>query len=111
MVLLRIVFRALLLLIFIGLIWHYRLALQELLTSTAAKAKPIVFDNGTVRQYAPALGPAQSASQTTGQAPIPHGTLRRCTKGTEVSYANSACPPGHQEKALSTDKFNVVPGK
>lgn len=101
------IIRVLLLLMTVSVVWHHRLELLDLLATKAAVVKPIVFDNGTVRQFAPASEPQAAISQPT----IPHGVMRRCTKGSEVSYSSSACPPGAKEKALSTDRFNVVPGK
>ena len=65
-------------------------------------AAPIQFDNGTVRQYdSPASVAARSKSQ-----PLPLGTLRKCQRGTEISYTNSFCPPGTRE--LKVDKGTLT---
>jgi hypothetical protein len=70
----------------------------------AKPAAPIVFDNGTVRQYD---SPASVAARSKGQ-PMPLGTLRKCQRGTEVSYTNSFCPAGTRELKLEKGTVNVV---
>lgn len=35
--------------------------------------------------------------------------LRKCLKGTEVSYTNAACPPGSREQAVTAPPVNVLP--
>ena len=63
-----------------------------------------MFDNGTVRQYD---SPASVAARNKGQ-PMPLGTLRKCQRGTEVSYTNSFCPPGTRELKLDKGTVNVI---
>ena len=99
--------RALVLLLVLSVVWHYRGAILDMFSTDNFPRKPIVFDNGTVRQYAPALEPDATVSQST----IPDGVMRRCTLGSKVSYSNSACPLRYKEKAMSTDKFNVISSK
>lgn len=70
----------------------------------AKPAAPIVFDNGSVRQYD---SPASVAARSKGQ-PMPLGTLRKCQRGTEVSYTNSFCPTGSRELKLEKGTVNVV---
>ena len=69
---------------------------RQLGQPAAKPLAPIVFDNGTVRQYD---SPASVAARNKGQ-PMPLGTLRKCQRGTEVSYTNSFCPPGTRELKL-----------
>ena len=64
----------------------------------------IEFDNGTVRQYD---SPASVAARNQGQ-PMPLGTLRKCQRGTEVSYTNSFCPPGAKELKVDKGTLNIV---
>jgi len=86
----------------------WRLARSDWARSLAQPAsKPAVeikFDNGTVRQYDSA---ASVAERSRGQ-PKPLGTLRRCQRGTEVSYTDSFCPPGTRELAVGRGTVNVV---
>ncbi len=73
----------------------------------AAAAKPpapIVFDNGTVRQYD---SPAAVAARQQNN-PLPLGTLRKCQRGGETSYTNSFCPPGSRELKLGQGTVTVV---
>jgi hypothetical protein len=66
------------------------------------KPVPFQFDNGTVREYQPASAPTEQAQA------LPPGTMRRCKRGTETSYANSACPPGSKEFPMSGGTLSVV---
>ncbi|MDH4391092.1 MAG: hypothetical protein QE285_06675 [Aquabacterium sp.] len=70
----------------------------------AQPAAPIQFDNGTVRQYD---SPASVAARNKGQ-PLPLGALRKCQRGTEISYTNSFCPPGAKELKVDKGTVNVV---
>lgn len=71
------------------------------------KARPIVFDNGTVREP-PASAPAAPTRPRAAQAPP--GQLRKCLQpGGGVVYSNLACPPGAKEAAVRTDGVTVVP--
>ena len=77
---------------------------RQLGQPAAKPLAPIVFDNGTVRQYD---SPASVAARNKGQ-PMPLGTLRKCQRGTEVSYTNSFCPPGTRELKLDKGTVNVI---
>ena len=77
---------------------------RQLGQPAARPAAPIVFDNGTVRQYD---SPASVAARSKGQS-MPLGTLRKCQRGTEVSYTNSFCPTGTRELKLEKGTVNVV---
>ncbi len=65
--------------------------------------KPIVFDNGSVRDSAPAPAPAAEVTK------FPPGTLRKCVRGQQVSYSNISCPPGHKESAVGGTQLTVLP--
>ena len=54
--------------------------------------KPIVFDNGTVRQYEPTPPPAVPS--------LPNGVLRKCVRGGETTYTNVSCPAGYKERSV-----------
>lgn len=85
--------------------WRYRNHIAEL-TKPDHVPKPIVFDNGTVRQY-------ESASQAKGQASVqalPVGALRKCVRGNETSYTDVSCPPGFKEKPVDNSRVSVVSG-
>lgn len=77
---------------------------QGLGAQTAKPAAPIQFDNGTVRQYD---SPASVAARSKGQ-PLPLGMLRKCQRGTEISYTNSFCPPGAKELKVDKGTLTVV---
>lgn len=70
----------------------------------ARPAPPIQFDNGTVRQYD---SPASVAARSKGQ-PLPLGTLRKCQRGSDVSYTDSFCPPGTRELPVDKGTLNVI---
>lgn len=82
--------------------WRYRGAVTAWLTPEPPP-KPIVFDNGTVRDMGV---PASAPAAATG---LPAGVLRKCTRGSETQYTNVACPPGFKEKPVSSDRVNVLP--
>jgi len=77
---------------------------RQLGQPAARPAAPIVFDNGTVRQYD---SPASVAARSKGQ-PMPLGTLRKCQRGAEVTYTNSFCPAGTRELSVGKGTVNVV---
>ena len=106
MTLTRLIAAALLLLL-AALGWRYRdaEAVRQFLSPPAsAKPAPIQFDNGTVRDYAPA------ASATAATPPRPPGGVRKCRKaGGELVYTDGTCPPGSREQALAGGSVNVLP--
>ncbi|MFO1337275.1 MAG: hypothetical protein U1F53_03425 [Burkholderiaceae bacterium] len=89
--------------------WRHREEVQAFFSRPPAPAKPIVFDNGTVRDTAPP--PAPDASAPVAAAPLPRGTMRKCLRGGEVTYTDQECPPGFKEKPVSGSKFSVVKGQ
>jgi hypothetical protein len=105
---LRTLFAAALVLITLSAIWAKRQVIQEWLKPPApSTAKPIQFDNGTVREY----GTTAERSASSGSSPVPAGTMRKCFKGQQISYTNQACPPGYNEKAVAGPPINVLPGQ
>ena len=73
----------------------------------AEPPRPIVFDNGSVRD--------QPASEATVPPPRPRaaqaapGQLRKCLQADgSVVYSNLACPPGSRESTVRSDRVNVV---
>jgi len=84
--------------------WHYRHGFSQLAAVDSVRPKPIVFDNGTVRDYTP----ASQASGVAAQVQQSPGSMRKCVKGSEVTYTNFACPQGFKEKAVATDRVTVL---
>ncbi len=86
--------------------WHYRdsaLAQSLLGTTPKPQPKPFVFDNGSVRDHAPASSePGQPVASS-----LPQGALRKCAKGGEVIYTNVACPARYKELGVGGN-VNVV---
>lgn len=91
------------------LAWRQREALQAFFSPPAEPAKPIVFDNGTVRDTTPA--PPAEAGAAAGPAPLPRGVMRKCLRGAEVTYTDRECPPGFKERPVSGSQFSVVKGQ
>lgn len=85
--------------------WRYRAVLLQPLQPAGPPARPIVFDNGSVRDQRP-------ASQPDGPpvASLAPGQPRKCVKGGETTYTNFACPPGFKEAQIRSDRVTVVPG-
>ncbi|MEK8027599.1 MAG: hypothetical protein RLY78_521 [Pseudomonadota bacterium] len=66
--------------------------------------RPLVFDNGSVRD-------GLRASEGARLRPAPQaaaGALRKCVRGERVTYSNLGCPDGHQERAVAADRVNVI---
>lgn len=62
-------------------------------------SRPIIFDNGTVRQPpAPASGPMVNVSPG----------LKKCRRGDRVIYTDSWCPEGTTPVAIERGTVNVV---
>lgn len=102
--LLKRIFIALALLVLAGAAWRMRNApwVHELMVPPDARAPRIQFDNGSARVPEP---PASSA----GVALTPPGTMRKCVRGSSVSYTDQLCPPGMREQPLSQGTLSVVP--
>lgn len=94
---------ALVLLVAVG--WRIRHAEFWRPAPPAASARPIVFDNGTVRERVPASAPGQRRAAE----PV-LGAVRKCRRGAELSYTNHACPPGSREEPMG-GHVNVVEGQ
>jgi hypothetical protein len=84
--------------------WHYRESFAAL-SRSAPPPKPIVFDNGTVRQYQV----ADPASQAVAE-PLPDGVMRKCVRRGETTYTNVSCPAGFKEKPVDGSRMTVVSG-
>ena len=97
--------QALGILLLASLAWKYRHLFAEWSAPPPPPAKAIVFDNGTVRQMAPA---ASEAVVQAGPQPLPHGVPRRCVRRQETTYTNVPCPPGFKERPLDTSRVSVV---
>ena len=74
-------------------------------SSDAAPAKPIVFDNGSIRDMLPRL----AASEGMGGQEAPAGVMRKCVAGEKTVYSNLDCPKGYTQKSVAKDNLSVVP--
>ncbi len=85
--------------------WRYRNTelIQSIINPNTSKPKSIQFDNGTVRKY---LTPAEIAARK--PTTKPPGELRKCQKGTSITYTNDLCPAGAKEYELTNGTLNVV---
>jgi hypothetical protein len=88
-----------------SLAWKFRHVFMALAAPPPPPAKAIVFDNGTVRQMAPA---ASEVAVQAGPPPLPPGVPRRCTRRQETTYTNVPCPPGYKERPVDTSRVSVV---
>ncbi|OGA98231.1 MAG: hypothetical protein A3E25_16015 [Burkholderiales bacterium RIFCSPHIGHO2_12_FULL_69_20] len=95
------------LLIVLAFGWRYRNAeaVQRIINPPSHKPLAIEFDNGTVRQTGAASVPG------TGRAVqvLAPGVVRKCRRGTEITYTNQTCPPGHVEQRMAQGTVNVLP--
>lgn len=76
---------------------------------STAPAKPIEFDNGSVRALQQAASDAVTAAVAKPQPRVP-GRMRKCKKGDSVVYTDAACPTGSREMAVSGGTVTVVDG-
>lgn len=69
--------------------------------------KPVVFDNGSVRDKAQPVLPSASA---TAKAPdnLP-GQMKKCIRGKQVIYTDQACEAGAKVEAVTGGNITVVP--
>jgi hypothetical protein len=104
--LLKRIFIVLALLLLAGAAWRVRNApwVQALMYPPDARAPQIQFDNGSARLPEP---PASS----TGVWFTPPGRMRKCVRGSTVSYTDQLCPPGMREQALAQGTVSVLPGQ
>lgn len=95
------------LLVVLAVGWRYRNAevVQRIVNPPSHKPLAIEFDNGTVRQTGAASQPG-TGRPTQVLAP---GAVRKCRRGTEITYTNQTCPPGHVEQPMSQGTVNVLP--
>lgn len=84
--------------------WRHRGAVDTWLAPPAERPKAIVFDNGTVREAAPAASRALASATR-------NGGLRKCVRGSQTSYTNFDCPPGFKERAVTDDRITVLEGQ
>jgi hypothetical protein len=87
--------------------WRFRNApwVHEFLHPQAVKKLNIEFDNSTVRQYETPSPPDPAKK---GNEPLPVGALRKCVRGSDISYTNNPCPAGSKEHALSKGTVTVL---
>ncbi len=85
--------------------WRYRDAdwVRGWARSGPAEPVRIHFDNGTVREYLPASTP--DAAPLAGPAGV-----RKCRRGSEISYVSGTCPAGSKEQPIAGGTVSVVPG-
>jgi hypothetical protein len=76
-------------------------------------AKPIVFDNGTVRQPKSSMPPVAGADGAAApSAPaLAQGEMRKCMRGKEVTYSNVVCPDGFKTTKVESNRVSVVPAQ
>ncbi len=87
--------------------WRWRGDIDAWLNpASPGVSKPIVFDNGTVREPPPPA--SQPFAARLSQVP---GGLRKCVKGSQTSYTNFDCPAGFKERAVAADWVSVVDGR
>lgn len=84
--------------------WRDRAAIDRWLQAgPSAQAKPIVFDNGTVRE------PPAAASQPFAAAvSLLPGMLRKCVRGGQTTYTDIDCPNGFQQRTVAADRVSIV---
>lgn len=77
---------------------------QRWIAGSAPPSTPIEFDNGTARVAGgdPEAPPASAARPSSG--------VRKCARGSQVSYTDGQCPPGTRELDLTRGTVTVVPG-
>lgn len=97
----KVILIAALLLMAIGAGWRHRAVIHDGLEPTASRPKPLVFDNGTVRDVpAPAARPTAALTRADG--------LRKCVRGSQTTYTNFDCPAGFKQKNVTTDRVTVL---
>jgi hypothetical protein len=91
-------------LILVPVAWRLRHheSVQALVRPAPPPPPPIQFDNGSVRDS------TQTVRVPAADLPTPDGKPRRCQRGTEVIYTQTACPAGAREVAMDKGTVNVV---
>ena len=102
---LKAVFLAGVLVMLLALAWRLGAsgAVEQWLYPPPVTSKPIVFDNGTVRQM-----PAPASAPTLVEHATAPGMARKCLSvgqqagkpGSRVTYTDSVCPPGTQQMTI-----------
>lgn len=103
----RLIFGAALLALLVAAGWSLRNSptLQGWLHPRGQHPPVITFDNGSVRQPAPA---ASDVAAVPIKAP---GGVRKCRKGKTVVYTDRICPEGMAEEAVANGSVTVLPGQ
>lgn len=107
----RLIVFSVVVLLAVSVAWRYRGALGDLTgvaSSAAPPARPIVFDNGTVRDPPPLAAPAGASATALAAQP---GALRKCVRRGETTYTNFACPAGFKELGVASDRVTVLSGQ
>ena len=88
--------------------WRHRDdAWVQALWRPEAVAKPVVFDNGSVRDNAAPLAPSASAAAK-GPDNLP-GPMKKCVRGKQVIYTDQPCESGAKVVAVTGGNLTVVP--
>ena len=105
---LKAIFSVIVLALLGAIAWSYMGAnfYQQRFHPELTKAKPFVFDNGTVREFvAPAaLGAAIIKSNLVN-------ALRKCQRGAEAIYTDNVCQKSFREQPIKNGSVTVVEGK
>ena len=88
--------------------WRHRDdAWVQALWRPEAPPKPVVFDNGSVRDSAvPVQPPASAAAKGPDNLP---GQMKKCIKGKQVVYTDQPCEAGAKVAAVTGGNVTVVP--
>lgn len=87
-----------------GVLWKYwdsETVQSYLRPKASSRPASIQFDNGSVREF-PVRPP------NTKDTPPPLGSLRKCQRGSEISYTNELCPPGTREVKMNSGTVSVI---
>jgi hypothetical protein len=92
----------------VGMAWRYSNAefVHDLLYPESRQSRPIVFDNGSVRDQE--TGPDAPGNDLVRTTPVIG--LRKCVRGATVSYTDQPCPAGAREQPIARGTMTVVEG-
>jgi putative N-acetylmannosamine-6-phosphate epimerase len=95
------------LVIAIAVTWRYRNSefIQGLMSTGSHEPRKIIFDNGSVRD-----GISSEPAGNDFMKPVPVIGLRKCVRGTAVSYTDQPCPAGAREQSISKGTMTVMAG-
>ena len=104
---LKAIFCVIVLALFGAIVWPYTGAklYQQRFHREPAKAKPFVFDNGTVREFA---APAASGAAIIKSNLV--NALRKCQRGVEIIYTDNVCQKGFREQPIKNGSVTVIDG-